>query len=330
MKINFNPQDIYDEYDGKVADAIISAIEGIKDRAVLRDIERAIEDGDFDQVAEILEINEKTFSEYAALFLLAFGASSQAIKSMANYRKMFAKIDIQFGGGINFPGGYDMLSKSLDDIKRKNKEQIIQFITNGLNAGDGPYEVARQLAGRYDPKTGKRVGGVIGLSEDLLNTYMRAKANLSTPEGLREFLRLGSRDKRLDAMIKRAIAANRGLNKTEAQKVLARLYGKLLLIRAKRIARTEMSNVALGAGYYAVLEGAIKSGKLETTFKQWRDVGDRNVRHSHKTLGGTIVRIDQPFLSRGGLMLYPSDRSLGASASEVVNCRCYIQYIGAA
>lgn len=74
---------------------------------------------------------------------------------------------------------------------------------------------------------------------------------------------------------------------------------------------------------YRQYSKAVKVGK---TKKKWIDVGDKRERKTHLEVGGTILPIDEPFSVGDSLLQFPKDTSLGASADEIVNCRCSIQY----
>lgn len=74
---------------------------------------------------------------------------------------------------------------------------------------------------------------------------------------------------------------------------------------------------------YEEYKQAIKSGK---TKKQWDDVRDNKERKTHREVGGTIIPIEDIFVVGNSLMRYPKDDLLGASASEIINCRCTIKY----
>lgn len=74
---------------------------------------------------------------------------------------------------------------------------------------------------------------------------------------------------------------------------------------------------------YRQYSKALKSGK---TKKTWIDVGDKRERKTHLEVGGTTIPINEPFSVGGSLLMFPTDHSLGASADEIVNCRCSIQY----
>lgn len=74
---------------------------------------------------------------------------------------------------------------------------------------------------------------------------------------------------------------------------------------------------------YRQYSKAVKSGK---TKKKWIDVGDKRERKTHLEVGGTTLPIDEPFSVGDSLLQFPKNTSLGASADEIVNCRCSIQY----
>lgn len=74
---------------------------------------------------------------------------------------------------------------------------------------------------------------------------------------------------------------------------------------------------------YRQYSKAVKAGK---TKKKWIDEGDKRERKTHLEVGETILPIDEPFSVGDSLLQFPKDTSLGASADEIVNCRCSIQY----
>lgn len=76
-------------------------------------------------------------------------------------------------------------------------------------------------------------------------------------------------------------------------------------------------------GNYGQYSQAIKERRAE---KIWLTEGDKHVRESHKEVDGVRSPIDQPFYVGGSLMMFPKDSSMGASASQIVNCRCVARY----
>ena len=89
------------------------------------------------------------------------------------------------------------------------------------------------------------------------------------------------------------------------------------LDRAKFIAENE-SNVARS---YQCNQEAIQQNK---TYKRWVSIMDEHTRPDHKEADGQIVKINDPFVVGDSLLNYPRDFSLGATPSEIINCRCSV------
>lgn len=107
-----------------------------------------------------------------------------------------------------------------------------------------------------------------------------------------------------------------------------RTNSELSVMRARRIARTE---VVTAANQAAILYAQQSGFQME---KIWIAVKDRRTRHNHSAIDGTRLDIAEPFPLAGGsvLMQQPGARSqengLPSPASEVVNCRCTVAFIG--
>ena len=90
--------------------------------------------------------------------------------------------------------------------------------------------------------------------------------------------------------------------------------------RATMIARTETvaaSNLGNRAG--------AKATGLDLT-KEWLSSPGPRTRDTHAAAGSEYslnpIGIDDPFVVGGAQLMFPGDSSMGAPASEVVNCRC--------
>jgi len=73
-----------------------------------------------------------------------------------------------------------------------------------------------------------------------------------------------------------------------------------------------------------IVEGVVVSKLLQ---KVWQNVGDARVRDAHRAAGGQTRMLNEPFNVGGELLMYPGDRSLGASIWNIANCRCTLTYI---
>jgi uncharacterized protein with gpF-like domain len=89
--------------------------------------------------------------------------------------------------------------------------------------------------------------------------------------------------------------------------------------RAQYIAENE-ANTTLNYQDYIQ---AVRAGKKK---KKWIDIRDKKERKTHLKVGGTVKKINEPFAVGNSLMMFPKDESLGAEASEIINCRCSVRY----
>lgn len=105
---------------------------------------------------------------------------------------------------------------------------------------------------------------------------------------------------------------------------------RMIESRAKTMARGQVGALiedATETSYRQGLEAEELDANLAT--KTWHSMGDDKVRftHTHSSLDGQTVPIDQPFVSiSGARLLRPHDTSLGAPLSETVNCRCRVTF----
>ena len=91
------------------------------------------------------------------------------------------------------------------------------------------------------------------------------------------------------------------------------------LDRARFMAENEVNTAIIHARYI----GAVNAGK---TMKRWESIIDEVTRKDHIEINGKYIPIGQAFHVGDSWMLFPKDTSLGASANQIVNCRCAVIY----
>jgi len=108
---------------------------------------------------------------------------------------------------------------------------------------------------------------------------------------------------------------------------IQKLYGDdMELWRAERIARTE----TLRGMSFAQHEAQKSISPLSK--QEWIDSGDNRVRagkfnHRNVDIGNGKIGLNDAFSVSGQKMRFPRDTSLGASAGNVINCRCTVGFI---
>ena len=114
-----------------------------------------------------------------------------------------------------------------------------------------------------------------------------------------------------------------GLSYVEMTKAIDTQY-RSGFYRAERLVRSAYNSSANHAAYQDLLDTGFDRG-------QWLTARDSRVRKGgpnradHRAMDGQTRKLGEPFVTlRGHRLLFPGDRSLGAPADEVVNCRCVI------
>nr|WP_232331026.1 MULTISPECIES: phage minor head protein [unclassified Thermoactinomyces] len=86
--------------------------------------------------------------------------------------------------------------------------------------------------------------------------------------------------------------------------------------RARTIARTEMISAARAGQFYGDKQSGIVVGK------EWFAAHQDRTRPWHLEADGQRRPLDEPFEVNGEKLMFPGDTSLGATADNIVNCRC--------
>lgn len=90
-------------------------------------------------------------------------------------------------------------------------------------------------------------------------------------------------------------------------------------VSARRAARTACG-AAVEAGKQAARDDLSKKGVIMG--KVWDAAWDRRTRPDHAEADGQVVENDKPFTVGKEKLMFPKDKSLGASPKNIYNCRC--------
>ena len=203
------------------------------------------------------------------------------------------------------------------------------YITGAVAAGRAPGAVALEIVGRIDRTTGRRAGGIVGLTSQQSGYVLNMRAELSDPGAMANYFTRQRRDKRFDGLVRAAMESGKPVSKADIDRIAGRYADRLLKLRGDTIARTE-SITALRAGQHEGYVQLVESGKVraDQVIRKWSSAKDIRTRHDHLAMDGTTIRgmFAQFTAPDGSLMDYPGDTSHGASARETINCRCTCVY----
>lgn len=219
-----------------------------------------------------------------------------------------------------------------------------RVIADGFARGEGPQTIAIDIAGRVNPISGRREGGIVGLSDPQVGYVdsMRARLLSGDPDEMMKVLGrfdkdgkwipgtgMTLRDRRYDGAVKRAIAAiakgkSNPLTRDKIDELTAKYSDRLLARRAEDIARTETASGVEMARAEATRQALEKAGLVDDAVtKEWiHQGGIRHARDTHLSMNGkTVDGMEAVFhLPDGSVMLHPHDPAGGVKNNA--NCRC--------
>jgi hypothetical protein len=325
-----------DRFERQLQVAFLAAIDDLRSGAQIGLIAERLERGDIDGALRALNVEPAAFRLFEEGIREAFiGGGVAATGAMPvlrdpNGARLVTRFDARSPGAERFMR--DLAGRNLrvaNDILVAAR----QHMTQGLVDGRNPRSVALDLAGRINRATGRREGGIIGLTGQQEAYVREVRAILSDPTRVREFFiedratkamrpRYKRTDRRFDKSIVGAIRENRAVPAELIDRITGRLSDSYLLLRGETIARTEAIG-ALNASHRDAFDQVIASGNVQRNQvrKIWRATRDKRTRDSHRHLDSESIGIDERF-SNG--LQYPCDPS--GPASEVVNCRCSVDY----
>lgn len=311
--------------------AWIEAVNSIRSGIVLKRIVERLERGDLPGAIRALNLDESAYSPLSEALRQAYNAGGvatvdqmPALRDPEGYR-LVVRFDMR-----NPEAETWLRDHSSTLITRIHQDQVVairESLSAGLERGDNPTRTALNVVGRVNRATGRREGGVIGLTSQQARYVQSATQELLSgdPEALRHYLTRERRDKRFDKTVLKAIAEEKSLPIETVNRITGRYSDGLLKLRGDMIARTE-TMAALNASQVAAYRQAIGEGKIDAqaVVKVWHSARDDRVRYSHSRLNGQRVGINGRFTSPYGSQLeYPGDPK--APTFETVGCRCWMQ-----
>lgn len=313
-----------DRLEGEVVRGFRAAVQRITSRARLQSLADALESGDLELAFRLAGIRDGGWSQLTEQIRQAYIAGGELAADDVPAR-------FGFDFDINNPRASEWLiavsSELVTRINEEQREAIRLALREGFDLGQGPRQTALDIVGRMNRRTGRREGGIVGLTDQMTQAVFRARRQLLSgdPEQMRAYLNRERRDRRFDSIVIRAIDAGEPVSAADAQRITGRYADRLLELRGTNIARTE-SLGALNEAMDESLRQTVDEGLVrpENIRRTWVSAGDGRVRDAHSAMNGQEVSLEEPFIdpNTGERLMHPGDRSLGASAKNIINCRC--------
>lgn len=296
---------------------------------VLQELVALIREGRIEEIPAMLRLGKEGLSPLTEAIRTVLADGGETVEAQRGIGALI-QFDMRNTAVENWVEQHssDLITKILTG----QRNAIREVVRAGLEAGRNPNAIALDIVGRLDKAAGKRVGGIVGLTEQQAGYVVNARRELEALDS-RYFDRL-RRDKRFDAIVRKAIKSGKPLSQVDIDRIIGRYADRLLLLRGETIAHAEALS-AMNAGRELAMQQAIDSGVVDAKYVTsiWETAHDKRVRDSHRAMQGQTVPFGTPFTTpRGAKMRYPGDTSLGATADEVIACRCIqrhrIDFIG--
>lgn len=315
--------DLIDKFAPEIQAAFLVAFENVRDDAIIGKIIDAITAGDIATAVKFTGLSEQALRPLTAAIEVAFEAGG--VFTANQFYRPVSQAVFRFNVRNSRAEAYlrDYSSQLVTRITNEQTDLIRNFMQQGMTEGINPRQIALDLIGRIDPVTGKRVGGVIGLTPQQAQWVSNMRTDLETLDE-RYFTR-ELRDKRFDPTVRRAIDSGTLLPSETVDSLITRYDNSLLRLRGETIGRTE-ALTSLNKSQDEAVKQLIDSGSVrQSQVKgEWDSSGnDGRTRETHLEMEGQQRGMDEPFVSPSGArLMFPGDSSLGAPPEEIINCRC--------
>jgi hypothetical protein len=323
--------DLLSRYETEIAAAFRAAINDLGAQADLAGVIEALSRNDVAAAIEALHLDPAAYTGLQDALARAYGDGGATAAGFAN-RAVPPSVVIRFDGrNLRAEQWLRQYSSSLvTRIVEDQRAALRQALTAGMTRGENPRTTALDIVGRINRATGKREGGILGLTSQQEAFARNARDELMSgdPAKLRNYLTRARRDKRFDRTIAKAIRDETPVPADTIRKATGAYRNRLLKLRGDTIGRTEALTSLQSANHEAYLQAVDNGAVAESDVRKvWRSAGDLRVRHSHRVLSGQSAGLREAFTSPSGArMMFPGDTSQGAGAEETIQCRCVAEY----
>lgn len=306
----------------KVFEQIINDARG---RANISRMVLAMEAGNFDELLAASGVRESMWSSMSEQIRGAYAGGGKFTLNNDLPKKAMFDFD------MNNPRAEAWLKKRSyqlikGDLQPEQIGAIQTVLHNGMVKGANPRETALDIVGRVSPATGRRQGGVLGLTKYQATFVTNAADELDNLNS--NYLTRRLRDKRYDAAVKKAIADGKPLPASLKQTIIGRYEDKLLKMRGDTIARTE-TLAAINASADEALNQVIEEGLAppNAVKRIWRHGGySADQRPGHVDMGSMKQERGPGEYFINPVTGVPLLRPGEGPASEIINCRCYLEH----
>lgn len=322
--------DLLVPYSDAFQSAFMRAVDDLREGANYTQILAALEAGDVEAAVQAVGIDIAVFTDMDIALRTTYVAGGQQSAAAMQGLQGNVRFDGRAAAAEAWIARYS--SDLIQGIVQDQIEMVRNHITEGLRTGQNPRSIALDIVGRLNRSTGRREGGVLGLTDQQAQWLRNARTELEAGSAalkesgrsgaLRKYMDRSARDGRYDRTIEKAIRDKTPLTKEQIDRIVRGYESKLLRSRGETVARTEVMR-ALHKGQNDQIHQMVANGtvRADQVRRIWRTAQDKDVRHSHDAMEGQSVGLDEPFTSgNGNALMFPGDPN--APLDDIINCRC--------
>lgn len=321
--------DLLARYEKEVAEAFRAAIDDLRSQADLAAVIEALTRNDISGAIDALHLDPAAYGPLLDAVQRSYAAGGVAGAGFANAQTPGGVV-IRFDGR-NFRAEQWLRERSstlVTNILQDQRVAVRQALTNRMAQGANPRTAALDIVGRVDRATGKRAGGILGLTSTQEGYVASARTELQTadPASLANYFNRARRDKRFDRTIRKAVAEGKPVPADTIAKAEEAYKRRLLQLRGEVISQVETFD-AIAAGKHEAYVQAADSGKVDVSAitKGWHHFDNEHPRMSHIAMNGKRVGLNEAFvLPDGTRMLYP--HAPDAPIKHKAGCHCQADY----
>lgn len=316
-------EDLASQLEPRMRRAFQRSIDEIQSDAQITAIAKALQEGNIERALRLIGLDTVSFRgvERALEEIFETGgiAVSNDIRSLAprGAVRLLIRFDIRNPRAERWLR--DQSSRLVRELVDEQLDMLRTALEQGLRAGKNPRTVALDVMGRLNKLTGRREGGVLGLTKRMATAGDRYLDNLLSgdPERMRGALRLKLRDRRFDSTVRKAIRDGRPISAADARKMARAYRNRALRNRGETIARTETLD-ALQEAKHEAFRQTVERGaaRPEDVRRFWRTAQDELVSDEHRLIPGMNsdgVGLEEPFQTPSGPVMRSPARP---------RCRC--------
>lgn len=329
---------LFEKYGPIIRAAFEDAMYRARGRVDVGGMIEAMERGDLFGAMEALRMAAGDFSALREAVRQTYFAAGEDVRTMLP-RQIAATwgFDGYNQRAVAYVGqhGAALVQGIVDDTREATQKAILAVLEAPQERGlrSAALDITGRVA-KAGALKGQRVGGIIGLTSEMTDEVIAARAMLSDPARLREYFVIGKdgsirpryarSDKRFLRTVVSAWKNGRALTADEIERGMTGHKNKLLRVRGDMIAQHEAFQ-AQAASREEAMAQVLERPDVEDVTRRWQLGFPREHRPNHVALADHVISFNDRFdLGNGITARCPHDD--GLPASETLGCRCSISY----